>query len=1066
MPKGEVLNKPSINNLLQALEKVLSSFNPTTMVYLDTYGRWVENPETSRDRISNELWFTIWQRSQKDNYIGQIENLIYPFIRSESSWDITVKIFENSVSGGSITDTLLIVLEVLNQLIEYNAFKMNSEVYVADWDRKGQSIRVQNSAKAKESLERIQKILGNDGQMSILLETIELLKEKKQSSNKPESLLNSIFNKVSLVIAEEEKVRQSIKDTMAELGGSKKRNVSYAIDNEDFGLALGTITGVPQALVRPCLELLFNKDIPISSGLQFEASSILGALKDPRTSKYLLEILNNCDLKYTNLRCNLIYAAGNIRQKESLKYLADVLEGKKSIDVYLCNGTNRYKQTLDWEKYEAIWALGKLGSGAIDAVPVLTKYVNSEDVNIQRALAWTMASIGKEQKQKYGGIDASIVTTLMNLLTKNDPGTLEETIYSLKRLELPDFLHTLYLHSTKTIPILSLKPSSNGLYELSETIFHLISVKKPVVMAVTGDSGTGKTYFCEAIENGFGRIQKNDILYLMRDNPKHTDIFYRLLGIKLLKELLDPEQYQNYPYSENNDNPDAFFENFIKNYSGKKLIILDGWMDESYFYHVIKTFYRKSYLDIIVNFRTTFSTKRLNLEEREGLLENVKTYLFYVEKPLIEETEFYHDSAVLIYNLDNSITSRLNKEEIFEIFNKEKVNMWGDYIRIGKFTERAEPLQILKENFTPNQEKFSFKTENISIKETPQFLPAEANFTRLLNENIEENPNLLQIIKFSDFNIKHIIYYTQGQLVCCSYDGRVGILSGINDHILYTRVLESEPVGLALLGGDICAIDNEKSLKIVSFDKNKTTVIERADSFSSSITSDRTSTIVTGHVDGSIRIWDLKTNEIKIIKGHTDAVQAVIIDRNGRVYSGSKDKEVRVWNMANNKVTIFKGSESISAMGLYPDGRIVTGVNFCNNNGRVQYAKVMIVDLESNICNVLKSFNNAKINVINVYYDGRIMAGISFGNDHDIESKITILDPRSDFRQYKMLSKHGGEIRDCITMGPRIITCGSEANSEHTLRIWGTQGYVRSELNKLKLLTATTAKPSYYRTLF
>jgi len=38
-----------------------------------------------------------------------------------------------------------------------------------------------------------------------------------------------------------------------------------------------------------------------------------------------------------------------------------------------------------------------------------------------------------------------------------------------------------------------------------------------------------------------------------------------------------------------------------------------------------------------------------------------------------------------------------------------------------------------------------------------------------------------------------------------------------------------------------------------------------------------------------------------------------------------------------------------------------------------------------------------------------------------------------------------------LVMGPRIISCGEEIEGKHTLRLWGTEFYVRMELGKLSL---------------
>ena len=90
------------------------------------------------------------------------------------------------------------------------------------------------------------------------------------------------------------------------------------------------------------------------------------------------------------------------------------------------------------------------------------------------------------------------------------------------------------------VSILGLKPAQRGLNELSETLHYLLRTKKRTVMAVNGDSGTGKTYFCQAIADGFADIRPHEILYLMRDTKRGQKVFNRLLGPSLAQEAYRP----------------------------------------------------------------------------------------------------------------------------------------------------------------------------------------------------------------------------------------------------------------------------------------------------------------------------------------------------------------------------------------------------------------------------------------------------------------------------------------------------------------------------------------------
>lgn len=1045
---------PTFSTLFEELEAVLENFDPTTVVYLNDQGGWVREPASLRHRISNELWYRIWQAKQKKDHRNQTKNIINPFISHAQFYDIANKIYGRERSEKKRASDLVVIFELIYRLIEYTVMKMNSEVYVADWDYKGKQRRLEYERTIQEFLKNMRTFLDADEELNALMKLIDLFGEEE----------GGLFNSVRSIIAAEENVRQWLSDLLSQFKTAKKEDEVYAIMSEQIGLEIEAITDVPQALVRPCIEILRDPSIDISSGLQYRASSILGALKDPRATEALTSVLMSCDMHYTNIRSNVIYALGMLRQRTSLKHLVNVLEGPDYVDVYLSSGTTGYAQPLRWEKNEAIWALGRLGADALEALPVLTKFVDSTDHEIRISLAWAIGMIGSEQKKKYGGIDAAIVIALMNMLTTHNSKLFEEIAFGLRRLNLPDFLHSLYLHNITTIPILALKPSSMGLYELSETIFYLISLKKPVVMAVTGDSGTGKTYFCDAIKNGFGDVSKDEILYLMRDNPAHMYVFNGMLGIKLLKDYIDPQYYEDYPLTEGEDDPDVFFDNFIKKHANKKLIILDGWMDEVYFYHVLKVFYGKGYLDCMVNFRTTFSTKRLNLEEREGVLERVKNCLAYIEKPMIEDTEFYRSGDVLVYNLDNSLVSRLSQQEMLEIFSRRKVETWGDYIRIGQFEKDVKKLRMREERLVLSVENYSPEIQYFSLKDSTPFTPDEASFSRVLNEDIKRESNLLQIIKLNSIEINRITFHTLGQIAYCGFDGSVGILSGLNERIFYTQPYKEKAHGVCTIGGDICSIDAEGSLQITSFPHNTITRIGKSDSPVYTVSSDRTNRIVTGHMDGTVRLWNMQSKEAKVLRGHSGAVVATIVNRDGKIISGSEDGELRVWDIDEGNVTIVHGHEvPISALSLYPDKKIVMGLG-SNKDG--QAGAIKIIDTESSSCVVLDIHECGCVTILHVYFDGRIIAGITARGSSSSTGMLVVVDPRSDVHGYNVIGTHGSEIRDCITMGPRIITVGSEHDNEHTLRIWGTELYVKMEHDKLKFMLETKSKPPYYSTIF
>ena len=102
---------------------------------------------------------------------------------------------------------------------------------------------------------------------------------------------------------------------------------------------------------------------------------------------------------------------------------------------------------------------------------------------------------------------------------------------------------------------------------------------------------------------------------------------------------------------------------------------------------------------------------------------------------------------------------------------------------------------------------------------------------------------------------------------------------------------------------------------------------------------------------------------------------------------------------------------------------------------------------------LMKAGFKGRISGISVYYDGRVIAGLRAGPTGSFPEKenLVMISPAADSDTYMILGGHGRETRNCLTMGPKIITCGVDEGGEHTLRVWGSEFYVKMELSKLSL---------------
>jgi WD40 repeat protein len=1049
------MERPTVDEIVTKIDALVSCFDSHTLTYLDKDGSWRRNPTTLKQRISNELFYTLWKNRNTSAYKTNVVQLVTPFVRDDKAWNVVSSIYNHTLSDDSGNgDSFNIFLQTLYHFIELEVYRTNGSRYVADWDYERKKRRSLYFKKWKESENAIVCVL-EDKAIPIFNDIVNRLRKEKPN----------IFSEITHIIVSEGNIRSEIDTLIVQLRDAVDKEVIYGYMCDLITTIFSFEVCDRSFFLRPCLELLMNPEIEVSSGVQFKAAMVLGTLSDPRSIETTLTALQTFDRKYTNIRYNLIYSLGKLRPQESTDYLIDILdshdrEKNRSYETLTTRG-----HLLHLERQEAIWALGRLGASALASVPLLRTISDDRDKETRLYLSWAIGELGNAQKERYGGIDAGIVITLLNLLTVDDVNIFEESATALKSLGLPDFLHTLYLHNIATLPTLALKPSRIGFYELSETLHYLLSIKRPVIMAVTGDSGTGKTYFCEAIADGFGDVRPSDILHLMRDNPAHWNIFNRMLGLEWLRAHVDEKYYQDYALAEDDD-PNEYFSRFIEQYRHKKLIILDGWREEAYFHQVISTFYEKGYLDVVVNFRTTFSTRRLNLEEREHSLESVRSHLSCIEELALEETQFYREGSVLIYNLNNSVESRLNTEEIIETFRTRKIETWGEHVRIGSFDRPLNMMETQKETIALLTDKITRDIQKIAVPDVTSFQTQETRFYRHFSNDTQGLPNLLQTVRPLDIGINRIAFYTQGQLAFCGDDGTAGILVGFNDRIYFTKAHSKNIDKLAVMGSSLFTVDTDSRLKNISFVENMVSDFGVSEVPIHSIASYRGSTILTGHRDGSIRLWDLTANEYTILKGHNDAVTALAVDRQGKLYSGARDGELRIWDFGQSKVTITMGrGDPITALGLYPDGKIViavTSVEKDDTGGTKKRSSLRIVDT-----NVPHSVNmyisgDGAVNTLNVYYDGRIFVGLRTKKGNN----FILVEFLSGVPHYRVIGGHTSETRDCITMGPRIVTSGSESESEHVLRIWGTERYVTTEREKLKLMPDSMERPPYYRTLF
>uniref|UniRef100_A0A7V0Z6B5 Uncharacterized protein n=1 Tax=candidate division WOR-3 bacterium TaxID=2052148 RepID=A0A7V0Z6B5_UNCW3 len=1030
------MNSFNIEKLFKTIQFLLKNYDCYDVYFLDNKRKWNKNPEKLKDIISSEVWFRIWASSRYyDN--DELLDLFKPIVNNVHFQGLMSK-FTNNADGMEIdiTDTL-ITFEILYDLIEYHIHILNTEKYIPDWNYQGKKIQNEYLCRVDDFKKNLKSLLSDQVLFDSFFQIYKALTK------------NNLFNSISTTINEEIKLYEEQILLKRKLEESKKINQIYDFLSNKIDFDIGSSVTQKQALIRPFLRLLNDAINPAPIGLQFEIVSILGALKDPRCAKTLLNLLKNTSLEYTNLISNIIYALGNLQYSEISDYLKMILQLPDYIDL-----SSGYKQPIYDVKSEAIWSTGKLGITGRNLINEIVKYISHKDNTIKIALAWTMGMIGTKEKKEEGVVDLEILTTLLELLKDKNKKVFEESIYSLKVLGFYELIDNLNLNNIPATPILALKPSSIGLYELSETLYHLISLKQPVVIAVTGDSGTGKTYFCESIKYGFGDISKDDILYLMRDNPAHRTIFSRMIDKKFTKDFLDPQYYTIETMDEKKLASSQVFFDFINQYSHKKLIILDGWLDEIYFYQVLKIFYQFNYLDCVINFRTTYSTRRINLETREGILERVRDCLRFVENPPIEETEFYRNGDVYVYNLDNSINSRLSADEIKEVFSRKKVRLWAEHIRIGSFAKKLKELEIKEKPLNVRTEDFIMQNDCKIETEDEAIEIHTERFFRSINNDIVGEPNLLQKIRFKKFIPEKISHYSPGIIAYHNTDGIVGILTGINDQNHFTQIRKDKIYNHCIFNDQIFAIGNESKIYLFDFNKNLLRTLKISAPPLSAIATDRNNIIATGHQDGTIRIWDINSKITHLLKGHKNPIIDIVIDKKGIIVSNSIDGELRLWNLYNNSIKIYNDMMfNTSLMGLE---RTSDNIIFVKENN------VIKLDQENETIKIVSLPNDLEPIAFYPYYDGRIFAGYRKKEDRIY---FIVIEFKKDKGFYNTIRTDMNRITGITAMGPRIIISGMDTDGA-IIEILGSETYVRGEFEKLQILKNSKRHFQYHSMIF
>jgi hypothetical protein len=1037
-------NPPQPASLTAGMEEILSSLDPRGMFFPAPDGRWMENPRRPVDCLIHE---TI-HRFRLTDPPGR-ESLIQRFAKASANRDLwslgleyrsdwaCLEGAESPASGGDgvapagkspLTEAgraALIAVTALARLIWAEAVRILSAAPIPSWDIRGR--------KKKEAYGRILRLLEDHMAVSLGPSTPE--------TGVPPDLgfPPELHEGLPQLQAQETGLFFDLDRLLAQAESPETREEAWGRIYEKLQPPMGIVTNTSPALLRPCIWLL-SKDLDPASGIPYQASVILSILRDRRSTRTLLRGLETYPLSATKIRENLSYALGSLREEGAVRPLRFILSGPDQA----IGADGKSASLLIDQKAEALRALGKIGLPSLDALGELARCVDHPSDTLKTHLAWSLGEIGTVQKSVYGGVSADILIALLRLLKIRNREVFEESTKALTRIHMPQFIHALYLYNVSAVSLLGLKSSQRGLFELSETIHHLIRRKGRAIIAVTGHSGTGKTYLCRAIKDGFGGIPASEVLYLMRDRKRDQKVFNRILGLRWLKKHIDPIYYSDYPLREEEDDPEEYFRLFLQRKNDKKLIILDGCRDRNYFQRVIDLFYIKGELDAVLNLRAAFSSRRRNLEEREVALESLRNHLSFLEEPVLEDTLFYREGRVILYDLDNSIDCRLEDRDIREVFSRQRIPDWGSMIRLGEFPSDRWTPETGKTPIMPMPEPFSMQTESLSPRSPVSFKHGEQLISPQINQDLQNDPYFLLSIRFPGIQPVRMARYAQNQVAGCGRDGGLFVLTFEDKRLFWAE--GTGTAAITLLGRDFFLFGKDGALTLTSFEKSTRTLLQKTSTPANTAAPLLTSQIVTGHDDGSLRIWDMEQRRVTILQGGAEGILALCTDYSGRIYSSSRDGFLRRWDLREGCCQMAEMRAPAHRLLSGPEG-YVYGIGPAPEGSGGSFLEAVHFGRKSS---QLYSFPWPILSFSRTA-DRRLVLTLDSAGDFPPPGTILLFLPLEDRTETAFLSGHPLGTTDCLVTGPEILSCGGEAEGETSLKIWGGRNYVRSRREKLKL---------------
>ncbi len=287
------------HRLEQTLLAALANYQPWAPVYRSPRGEWVGPPRTLRQRLANELWHRLYLASKNQDGVAHIHPLVVFFAADRRAWKLTCRLYKSLSGESARTSPAQALIEVCAWLLEQAVLEKLSSRYVPAWDVRGQQATRAWTLLRQENLSSLQLASGLSPRTLFQLCT-------RLQAGVP------LVHPICEILAHEEELRQRISASLHQATHGGERDQAWAFFGQQLSPAIGG-SGPLEALLRPCLELLEQEDLPLSSGLHFEAVNLLSRLRDSRSATTLGRLVERTPPANTNVRSAALFALGNLR---------------------------------------------------------------------------------------------------------------------------------------------------------------------------------------------------------------------------------------------------------------------------------------------------------------------------------------------------------------------------------------------------------------------------------------------------------------------------------------------------------------------------------------------------------------------------------------------------------------------------------------------------------------------------------------------------------------------------------------------------------------------------------